>query len=337
LQNSIDKYIKYAFIILLIFLSYLIFKPYITVIITSLIFAYIAYPVHTWLSKKIRNKTLSSLILTLALILIIIIPVAIIVNIIRIEATDLYLNTDFEALGNFLSNTLDIELSETVQEYLNNGVAELSSFIFEEVSSILLSIPQRFISFLIMLFTFFYAFQDGAKITNAIKNALPISQEYRLRIEKKFKVTIKSLLYGEIAISLLEWIIATLGFYLLGVSSPGLLGLFIGLAALFPGIGPTVIWAPIVIYRYFTGDVLGAVLVGLFGFLILSILLDTVIRAKVLGLKGHIHPLIILIGVVGGLSAFGPLGLLIGPLILVFLELSIEIYIEVKNSHRQRI
>ena len=337
MQTTIDKYIKYALIILLIYLSYLIFRPYITVVITSLIFAYIAYPIHKWLSKKIRNKTLSSLILTFALILVIVIPIAIIVNIIRIEATDLYLNTDFELLADFLSNSLDIELSETMTDYLYSAVAELSSFIFEEVSSILLSLPQRFISFLIMLFTFFYAFQDGAKISNAIKSALPISKEYRIRIEKKFNITIKSLLYGEIAISILEWVVATLGFYLLGVSSPGLLGLFIGLAALFPGIGPTVIWTPIVIYRYFTGDVLGAVLVGLFGFLILSILLDTVIRAKILGMKGHIHPLIILVGVVGGLSAFGPIGLLIGPLTLVFLELAIEIYTEVKNSHPHRI
>ena len=76
-------------------------------------------------------------------------------------------------------------------------------------------------------------------------------------------------------------------------------------------------------------DVQG-ILTALFGFFILSTLLDAILRPKVLGIKGHIHPVIILIGVLGGLAAFGIPGLVLGPLILVLLDLVVEFYLEEK-------
>ena len=86
------------------------------------------------------------------------------------------------------------------------------------------------------------------------------------------------------------------------------------------------------IIAYVQGSTLQAILIALFGFLILSTLIDTVIRAKIMGMRAEIHPLIIVIGVLGGLSAFGFIGMFIGPLILSLFELVLEIYTETRDE-----
>ena len=159
-----------------------------------------------------------------------------------------------------------------------------------------------------------------------------MSESNKKRILKKVDSTVKSLFYGEIAISLIEAIVASIGFYLIGVDSPLIWGIIVGFVALLPAIGPTIIWAPMAIIYFLLGDITTSILVGLFGLLILTISLDTIARAKILGLQGHIHPIIILVGVLGGLAAFGVIGLIIGPLILVLLELTLEIYMETRHE-----
>ncbi len=161
---------------------------------------------------------------------------------------------------------------------------------------------------------------------------LPLDLHHKKRLAKKLGATVKSLFYGEIAISVIEGIVASIGFYLLGVPAPFIWGIVVGLVALLPGIGPTFIWGPMAVIYFLIGETTTAIYLGLFGFIILSILLDTVARAKILGMKGHIHPLIILVGVLGGLSVFGLIGLILGPLILVILELTVEIYLEMKHE-----
>lgn len=329
MKTEINKYIKYALILLLIFLSFLIIKPYISAIIGSIILGYMISPVQRPLKKIIKNETIVALITTAAIILVILIPLTFLANALLQEAAKLYQTTSIENIENTIKNVLDVQLSDTARGYIEDLTKSAASYLFSKVSAFLLSVPEKIISLFIALFVLFYTLRDGEKLYHKFIGMIPIQEQYRNRFVKKFETTVASLFYGEITLAVLEGIVATIGFYFLGVSSPLLWGLVVGFAAILPGIGASLAWIPLAIVAYVQGDATRAILIGLFGFLILSLLIDTLLKAHILGLKGKIHPLIILVGVIGGLSAFGLLGIIVGPLILVLLEVAREIYMEI--------
>ncbi|MSR86275.1 AI-2E family transporter, partial [Candidatus Woesearchaeota archaeon] len=207
-----------------------------------------------------------------------------------------------------------------------------TSFILTKLSEFIFSIPELIVSFFIMLFVFFFALRDGETIISKAKQLIPLEEHYKKRFEKKITSSIESLFYGTMVLAAIETIVAIIGFYFLGISAPILWGFVVGLTAVLPGIGATVIWIPMAIIAYFQGNTINAIIIALFGFLILSTLIDTFLRAKILGMRTETHPLIIIVGVLGGISAFGFIGLFIGPLILSLFELILEIYTEKKNE-----
>ncbi len=332
MKKEINNYIKYALVILLVILAFIVVRPYITVIIGSLVLAFMAYPVHKWLRKYTKYDSISAILVTGLIILICIIPFLLLANVLLTEATNFYQNTDIEAIKDTISETLNFEIGEKTEQYIQETTQAGADYLLSKVSNFLLSIPNLIIKLVIVIFVLFYALRDGKQVLETVKKALPMSESHKKRILKKFDTTIKSLFYGEIAISLIEGIIASIGFYLLGVNSPLIWGILVGLVALLPAIGPTIVWGPMAIIYFLMGETTTAIGIAIFGLLILTILLDAVVRAKILGMQGHIHPIIILVGVLGGLAAFGVIGLIIGPLILVLLELTIEIYLEMKHE-----
>lgn len=330
-MKEVNNYIRYGLILLLLILSYFIIKPYLTLIILSLILAYMAFPLY----KRLRNKwneNLSAAILTISIFFIIVIPLLFLANSLFQQAANIYTTTNIEDIKDFFTNKLNLEISETTQNYINSITKTAISYILKKSSEIILSIPNMIVGFFMMLFILFFALRDGEKVMQKAMLLLPLEEHYKKRFQKKLTTSIESLFYGIIALAAIEAVVAIIGFYFLGISAPILWGFVIGLTAIIPGIGATLIWIPMSIIAYFQGNTLQAILIALFGFFILSTLIDTVIRAKIMGMRAETHPLIIVIGVLGGLSAFGFIGMFIGPLILSLFELVLEIYVETRDE-----
>ncbi len=330
-MKEVNQYIKYGLVILILFLSFLVVKPYITIILLSLILAYMAFP----LQRKLRTKMkegFAAAILTVTIFLIIVIPLLIMANALLQEAAHVYTTTNLEDIKNLFSNQLNIEISEKTQVYINSITKTAVSFLLTKVSSFILSIPNLIISFFIMLFIIFFALRDGEKVVDRANILLPLDENHKKRFQKKLSSSIESLFYGTMALAAIETAIAIIGFYFLGIEAPILWGFMIGLTAIIPGIGATLIWVPMSIISYVQGNELNAILIAIFGGIMLSTLIDTVLRAKIMGMRAEIHPLIIIIGVLGGISAFGFVGIFIGPLILCLSELVLEIYTEKKDE-----
>ncbi|MBT3730700.1 AI-2E family transporter [archaeon] len=331
MRGELDKYLRYILILLLLVFSYLILKSYLITLVTGLITAYISFPIYNFFTKKLKNKSLAATITILILTLIFLIPIVLIGNILISEATIIYQTTDITQIETLILEKINLNLDESTQQLINDGIKQAAQYLLTSTSTFLLTVPQKMANLLILFFVLFYSFKDGKGIVLRLKTAIPFSEKSKKVFIDKFKITINSLLYGEIVISILEWFIATLGFILIGVGSPALWGSLVGFVALFPAIGPAAIWIPLTAYYFLTGQTTTAIFLGLFGFFIMTFLLDTIVRAKILGLKGHIHPVIVLLGILGGLATFGVIGLLIGPLILVLLKLTFEIYL--RNKH----
>jgi predicted PurR-regulated permease PerM len=323
-----SKYFLFALFVLLLIGAFLIVKPFIGAILTSLVLGYIFFPVYKWMNKWIKKPTITALLMILLLLIIIFVPAFFFFNMLFGEAAAWYGSYQSTDIALFFQDHFNVVLTESAIGNIDNVLGDIQTYVFTEVSSFVFSLPMKIISFVIMMFIIFFVFRDGEKIVNAFKKTMPIEESHKYRVFKKVETTVNSLVYGEIAISILEGIVAIIGFWLLGVSSPVLWGLVVAIVALLPAIGPLVVWLPMSIIMFLQGDTIPGIGVFLFGAIILTLLLDIIIKPKVLGYKGHIHPIIILLGVLGGLTVFGLTGIILGPVILVLLILLVEIYIK---------
>lgn len=332
MKEHINLYIKYALILLLVFLSILIVQPFFKVIILSMVLVYMAFPLQKFFNNKIKNKNLSAGIVTFCLLLIIIVPLIFASNTLLNEAVNIYNSAHIENLQETIQTQLHIEISAGVQSYIDSITKNAAAYIFTQISSFVFSLPNLIIDLFIMLGLVFYGLRDGEKLLAYFNSIIPIEEDYKRRFHKRLTTTLQALFYGNVAVAFLAAIAATIGFYFIGVSSPILLGFLVGITALLPWVGAAAVWAPLTIITYAQGNTGQATAIALFGFIVLSIFIDTFLRAKLMGLRANIHPVVMLIGVLGGLAAFGFIGMIIGPLVLSIFDLILEIYMETKDE-----
>lgn len=309
--QDFSKYVFWAIIISLIFLSYLIIKPHIIAIISAIILAYLAKPLHKILCPKIGNS-LSAFISILTITLIIILPLGAIIGGIINQANELLnlstFNIIFEKISSYsLMQKLNINLATLTEKVLTLTISFLSSSVS--------ALPSIVLSLFIAIFGSYYILLNWDYLTLKMEKYLPFENKKRIR-EEISKIT-DTLIYGTILIALIEFTIAFNGFLISGVGPYLILPILIFFLAFIPGLGPTLVWLPLAIYYAFTSNYPTAIGVTITG-LILNIPIDTILRAKLLGNKIKLNPLIMLIGILGGISLFGIFGFIIGPLILIY-------------------
>lgn len=177
----------------------------------------------------------------------------------------------------------------------------------------------------IMLFILYYMLIHGKEMENYLKKILPLKQSNIDELASETKRIIKASALGIPLISAIQGLTATLGYFIFGINDFVLWGFITGVFAFFPVVGTMLIWVPIVIYTYATGDTWNAT--GLFFFsLIVTGNVDYLARITIMKNMGHVHPVITVLGVLMGLSLFGFIGLIFGPLLVNYIILIFKIY-----------
>jgi predicted PurR-regulated permease PerM len=133
-----------------------------------------------------------------------------------------------------------------------------------------------------------------------------------------------SILYGQIVLGIVQGIIAGLGFFIFRVPNSFILTLLAILAGVFPIIGTSIVWIPVMIYLLIAGNTFSAFGVAIFG--ISSSIIENLFKPIWISRLTKVNSSIILIGMIGGLLMFGILGVILGPLILSYLLIVLEIY-----------
>ncbi len=310
-QEEINKYLFWGVLAILLLISYFILKPFLIALLSSFILAYLIKPLHNYLSSFVGKK-ISALICVIFITLLIIIPIAIIIGGIVSQA-----NNSLNA--SFIKSTLADISSLPFIENLPIDFSSLSQRAVELIISLLkvsaLAIPTVALSILVSAFAIFYILISWDLLKEKLKEYLPFKD--KSKFIKEVSTATNSIVHGTILIGFIEFVVAALGFYLSGVKPFLLLAIIIFFFAFIPGLGPAAVWIPSALYYFLTQNsftALGVLITGL----IISIFIDGIIKIKFLGEKSKIHPLIMLLGVLGGIPLFGIFGFVIGPLILIY-------------------
>ena len=333
-------------------LAFYITKPFLPALITGAIIAYLSYPLYEKILRHIKNKNLASLVVTIFIILLFTVPSIIVLGLVSKEAYSTYTTLNQHNLGtNFLriickdedwlackttKSFIGFLPEDDLDYYLQASIKNITGFIIENVSKFLATIPSFLLNFFVMIFVIYYLLKDGESIGKRIKNILPLKELHKQNVLDRFHDITYAVFYGNISIAILQGIFGGMGFLILGIPSPILWGFVMMLFALIPYFGTAIVWLPAALNLIFIGylqndssaTIRGVILI-IYGIFVISSI-DNFLKPKLIGLKAKVHPILVLLGVLGGLNLFGFIGLILGPVMLALLMTFVDIYEEEK-------
>jgi predicted PurR-regulated permease PerM len=308
-----------ASIILMLTLAY----PFIGAMVISLTLAISFRRLFRKFVKKFGGRRgLAATMTILIIIIVVIIPLSLIGTKVFQEISNVYLSYSADNInGGFLSQlpqTTNAWLAKyfpgvnlDLQVYIQRG----AGWLFSNLNNIFSSALKMIFNLFIIFITLFYLFKDGHKLRQLILRFSPLGNQESMIVTNQLELTINSVVKGTIVIAVVQGLLAGVGFALFGISEPILWAILTTIASILPGLGTSLVFLPLVIYLAATGTYGSAIGLALWGLVIVG-LVDNFLRPFLLERDIKIHPLLIFLSVLGGLSIFGALGFILGPLIL---------------------
>jgi predicted PurR-regulated permease PerM len=311
-----------------LYLCWLMLKPFIGVLEWAIVLVIVFHPVHWRLSRKIRYRGLSALLSCLLVILIVILPLTLLTISVAQEVADVapnlpsqisqFMNTQaplFGKVSDWLQTRFGIDTlrsQEFLVEQLKRSSEFLLAFSWNLVGNILGGIVKAFF----VVFTMYYLFRDGEKIVKKLPAALPVSSAQQGEaIIARTQQVVSASVYGVVTIATLQGLLGGLAFWLLGIPSPVLWAVLMTFVCMIPIAGSFLVWLPLSIYLMATGHWIKAVMLIVWGALVVSTI-DNFLRPKLIRNQTKLHELFVFFSVLGGISVFGLLGLVLGPVVL---------------------
>ncbi len=177
----------------------------------------------------------------------------------------------------------------------------------------------------VMFFTYYYMAISSGEMESTINKLIPLQQGSIDRLAEETKTMVRANAIGIPLISLIQGVTAALGYWIFGLKDWGMWGFLTGVFAFFPIVGTMVIWAPLVIYLYAQGQNWQATWLMIYSFVVTGNV-DYLARITLMRRMGNVHPLVTVFGVIVGLSLFGFMGFIFGPLVVSYLLLLVRIY-----------
>jgi predicted PurR-regulated permease PerM len=314
------------------FIVWQILAPFITALALAAIIVVICYPLNDFFLRYLtrRNRSLAALLSTFVVLLVIVTPITLISMLLVNEFITFYHTLD---VGTQLP--IDVQLSsieDQLQAYIPGFDINLSEQIKESVSwfthnlgSIFAGTVSVILTFLIALLGSFYLFRDGKRLIEWLISISPLDDDEDRVIFDRVARSVRSVATGTVLLAIIQGLASGIGFSIFGINQAILWGSVAALGALLPGIGTSGVMIPAIGYLFYIGATGNAV--GLLVWALVAIVVvDNIIGPYLMGRGNNLHPFIVLVSVLGGVSLFGPIGFILGPVCMTLFMVLLELY-----------
>lgn len=347
-MKNLPTYFLLALLLGALYFGYLIFKPYIAVILMAAIFALLFHPLYLFLNKKLKGRnSLSALITVAVFILIIVIPLTNFVGLLVKESIESYPVLEELVQSESFSTAINDVLAsyESITASLPSlGIASLdlqgllldvgnafTSFILKNANVVLAGTTHFIISLFFMLITMYYLLKDGHQFMERVMHLTPLPNKYDRKLFDKFRDVSKSTILSSVVTAILQGMLGGIAYAIAGLPAVLLLTVATAIAALIPFVGTALVWVPVTIILFVSGQYGFAIFLALWGTIVIG-LSDNLIRTKLIESRSKIHPLLVFFSIFGGISLWGFLGIIFGPLVLAIILTILHIY-ELEYDH----
>ena len=316
------------------YLCWLMLRPFVGVLMWAVVLVVVFYPAHRRLEAWTGNPGSAAALSTLLVIITILLPVVGVTFAVAREMSGAVEHVQgglgqildipaIQPVVRWLGRYVDLNSlrsSEYVREHLQAWSAAIAGPTLMFVGGILNALVQT----LLVVFTMFYFFRDAESLRKALYEIVPLEYEQSSDILLRTREVIGATIYGVLAISAIQGTLGFLIFFLLGLPSPLLWGVVMFLMSMIPMAGAFVVWVPAAIYLLLTGSYLKAIVLAVWGVLVIGSI-DNFLSPRLVGRRARLHELLIFFSVLGGLQVFGVLGLVIGPVLAAITLALIEV------------
>lgn len=314
----------YACIFLLAYLLYQLFEPFLTPLAWAAIFAAFFYSRYKQLEARF-GKTGAASMSTAAVALIIVGPLVVVVMAFTQEATQTLGSIDLAAGGSrglermqrgwsYLQRQRFGRDIPNLDAVLKMGASRIAGLITEGAGMLARSVAVVFVNVIIMLFALFFFFRDGDAIMRKLRRVLPFDPSFREGRIRETAELIKASISSGIIVALVQGAVGGITFAVLGLGAPVFWGVTMAFFSLLP-LGAWIVWLPIAVWLLLTGEIGRGVALLAIGAGGIS-LIDNFLRPMLLAGRTEMSGLLVFISLLGGIAAFGLIGLILGPVIM---------------------
>lgn len=325
-----------AALALLAYLTFQILQPFFAPIAWALFIAFLLQPPHRWLSQRLGERPgWSAALLTLATLVMLIGPLTALAAAFAAQAAELLRYAQDFAIEHKPETGSDLADIPFVgpavlwlQETLGISLPQIQAWAVEAARTVLKSLASlgrvavmgalgTVVGFVLMLFILFFAIRDARLMFTTLRELVPMAAGERGRLFAHLASVTRAMVYGTGVTALVQGVLITIGFMIVGLPSAIVFGVLAALAAIIPLAGTPVVWVPAAIVLAADERWYAAVFMVAWGAIVASV--DNVLRPILVSGRARVDTLTVFIGVLGGVTTFGAIGVILGPLVLALI------------------
>lgn len=314
-----------------LYLCYRLAAPFVPAIAGALALAVLFAPMHQWLERRVGVGNLAAAISVLVVVLLVFVPALLVASHILDEASrgaqavQVLLESGswrevFERhallapIGNWLDRQVD----------LPGVLAPAASWLATGALVLQLSLVQA-IAVVLTFYLLFYMLRDRDAALQSLHSMSPLSEVDMSRLIADVLDTVHATVNGTLIVAMVQGALGGLMFWWLGLPSPLLWGIVMGLLAVVPVLGAFIIWVPVAIFLALDGSAGKALMLAIWGAVVVGGI-DNLLYPMLVGKRLRMHTIVAFVSIVGGLAVFGAAGLILGPIVFTVTRLLLEIW-----------
>ena len=338
-KDLISKTTLLCLVVIISALFLTMIKQFLMAIFMAGLFSAMVGPLHHRLTAKLRGReTLASILTVLGIVLLILTPLTVLITLVVTQAISVGQSVTPWVQGFIKEPSTVSALLEKVPYYeeilpyrdviiqkAGEMVGTISTFLIDSLSSFTKVTIDAIFSSIIMLYVMFYFLSMGDLLLKKILYFMPLDDSNEQLLLQRFTSVARATIKGTLIIGIMQGAICGLAFAIAGIHGPVFWGSVMAVLSIIPAFGTAIIWLPAIVILALTGDFTGvAVLAVLCGAVAGN--LDNIMRPRLVGKDTEMHDLFVLFGTLGGITMFGLLGIILGPIVAALFITIWEIY-----------
>jgi predicted PurR-regulated permease PerM len=344
----VEFYTKAFFVALAIFVGYLlllVLQPFAGPMAWAIFLAFILYPLHSWLTRKLRNRPSASAgIITGLTPLVLLTPLTLLgvafanqaralIEFLRgrdwhWDSSTLLQIEQYPLIGpaaRFAREELQLDFAD-IQGWLTRTAEASLRNVGSLGSGIVLGALGTLMGFFFMLFLMFFFLRDGVTMFSRLKRLIPVPEEHREQLFNHLASVTRGVFYGTGLTAVVQGVLVGIGFAIAGLASPVVFGVLAAVLALLPAGGAAIVWIPAMLFLAVTGHWPMTIFMLIWGVIVSTS--DNFLRPILVSRYAPVSAFTVFVGVVGGIAAFGTIGIVIGPVFLALVEAILQYFDE---------
>jgi predicted PurR-regulated permease PerM len=327
-----------------------IVQPFVGPLLWAIFIAFLLHPLHLRLAARLRGKPQwSAALLTVLTFVVIIGPLTALSAAFAAQVGDLLQIVQDKVAGqttgnvldlanvpwikqglDWLNSTLDVDLAQ-LQSWFAQGSKEALQTLASLTGKVFLGAVGTVVGFVLMEFMLFFFIRDGGEMVQTTRELIPMAEAHKAKLFDHLAAVTRAMVYGTGLTALIQGTLVGLAFLFVGLPSPIVFGVVAALVALLPFGGTALVWGPAALVLAAQGRWGATIFMLIWGAVLVS-LVDNVVRPMLVSGRANVGTLTVFIGVLGGLAAFGAIGLFLGPVVLALIIALVRFRLEMRRA-----